>query len=44
MVLKNGPLMVGLKLKDSYKTGTNYSDYPSIKILPVMLNSSEIDL
>jgi len=44
MVPSNGPLMVGLELKDSNNNGMNFSDYPSINPLLVMLNSSEIDL
>lgn len=44
MVPSNGPLMVGLELKDSNNNGMNFSDYPSINPQPVMPNSSEIDL
>jgi len=44
MVPSNGPLMVGLELKDSNNNGMNFSDYPSINPLLVMPNSSEIDL
>jgi len=44
MVLSNGPLMVGLELKDSNNNGMNFSDYPSINLQLVMPIISEIDL